>query len=227
MSPEALKGIYSDKSDVWSWAVTVFELYTFGASPYPGYGPASLARFLLSGGRLDQPDGCPAAVYALLTHCWEYDAVRRPSFEEICDRFTHIAAQKSAGDVSAGVDADDRKVNGGETPIVSQVGISGDVSTKSGVLSSQGRRLSELSRARAAEDYFQLVEVRQEQRLSNAYDNNAEDVSMTSSTMHMLRQNETGDGYSNVIPDVDPTSYLEFGQVELRGPAGEFASSYS
>eukprot|EP01137_Pigoraptor_chileana_P002116 Opistho-2@40529 len=108
MSPEALSGVYSEKSDVWSWGVTIFEAYAFGASPYPGYDPAGLARFLRDGERLDQPDACPWAMYNLLCECWAYEAARRPSFTDIGDRLALIAQLKPSrskegdvGDVTA------------------------------------------------------------------------------------------------------------------------------
>ncbi|CAI8015841.1 Tyrosine-protein kinase transforming protein SEA [Geodia barretti] len=47
--------IFSEKTDVWSFGVTCWEVFTLGKGPYPGVDPFSLLRHLERGERLVKP----------------------------------------------------------------------------------------------------------------------------------------------------------------------------
>ena len=88
-APEALhEQRFSVQSDVWSFGVTVWELFAAGAEPYGELGLAEVGPFVKAGGRLEQPAGsrCPGQVYAeVIIPCWAHDASERPSFGELYD----------------------------------------------------------------------------------------------------------------------------------------------
>ncbi|XP_035228151.1 fibroblast growth factor receptor 3-like [Stegodyphus dumicola] len=84
MAPESLsERIYSCKSDVWSFGILLFEIFTLGGTPYPTIPCEKLYQKLKDGHRLDKPDQCPMDIYMLMRHCWLEDPVDRPTFTEI------------------------------------------------------------------------------------------------------------------------------------------------
>ncbi|KAH3758729.1 src domain protein [Pelomyxa schiedti] len=76
------QGVSTTKSDVWSFGVLVWELLTSGKQPYSNLSTNSdVYQYILSGNRLQQPDGCPSSLWKLLERCWNSDASFRPEFE--------------------------------------------------------------------------------------------------------------------------------------------------
>lgn len=70
MAPESLRQkVYTHKSDVWSYGVTVWEILTFGARPYQGKSAKEILKGLFSGERLEQPSTATIEVYAILLEC--------------------------------------------------------------------------------------------------------------------------------------------------------------
>ena len=60
MSPEALTfGRYSAASDVWSCGVLLWEIFSFGGTPYATFSNPDAMVFIGKGGRLAQPINCP------------------------------------------------------------------------------------------------------------------------------------------------------------------------
>jgi len=74
---------YSEKSDVWAFAVTLWELFSVGKLPYMGMTNQEAMEFVLSGQRLAKPVMCPPKVFELMTKCWKAKAEERPDFNEI------------------------------------------------------------------------------------------------------------------------------------------------
>lgn len=67
MAPEALSDkTFSEKSDVWSFGVVLWEMFTLGGVPYPNHNYKSLNKFLAdigSGLRLEKPSLSPCDMY--------------------------------------------------------------------------------------------------------------------------------------------------------------------
>lgn len=70
-------------TDVWSFGVYMWELFTNGVYPYNHLKTAEVPGQLEAGTRLEQPTCCPDEVYALMSRCWAADATARPSFREL------------------------------------------------------------------------------------------------------------------------------------------------
>jgi len=85
MSPEAIEyARFTTASDVWSFAVLVWEVMSMAAIPYTTIRNAGLCQALqIDGYRLPAPEGCPAQIYELLLECWNLEASGRPSFAQI------------------------------------------------------------------------------------------------------------------------------------------------
>uniref|UniRef100_A0A8C5K804 Tyrosine-protein kinase receptor UFO n=1 Tax=Jaculus jaculus TaxID=51337 RepID=A0A8C5K804_JACJA len=75
--------VYTSKSDVWSFGVTMWEIATRGQTPYPGVENSEIYDYLRQGNRLKQPVDCLDGLYALMSQCWELNPRDRPSFTEL------------------------------------------------------------------------------------------------------------------------------------------------
>ncbi|XP_064386824.1 receptor tyrosine-protein kinase erbB-3-like isoform X3 [Halichondria panicea] len=86
MAVESLNdAIFNEKTDVWSYGVTVWEVFSSGRTPYPGVDPMSLVALLREGKRLEPPQNtsCSTEMFSLMTSCWYEDSDERPSFDEL------------------------------------------------------------------------------------------------------------------------------------------------
>ncbi|XP_065887140.1 receptor tyrosine-protein kinase erbB-2-like isoform X4 [Dysidea avara] len=91
LAPESLiNRMYTHKSDVWSYGVTVWEILTFGARPYPGIKAHELLGAIYKGVRLEQSQTCSPDMYAVLLKCWTVDSNARPSFTELESTMEHL-----------------------------------------------------------------------------------------------------------------------------------------
>ncbi|CRK99865.1 CLUMA_CG013168, isoform A [Clunio marinus] len=85
LSIEAMKdNLYSSKSDVWAFAILLWEIGTLGGFPYPTVSNHELLGYLKSGERLAKPENCSDTLYELMLHCWQHDPDDRPDFGDIC-----------------------------------------------------------------------------------------------------------------------------------------------
>jgi serine/threonine protein kinase len=85
-APEVLEyGKFTLKSDVWSFGVLLWELWSFGRIPYTQYSNSETVEKVLAGYRLPSPVGCPVEIYRLMMACWSKNQAERPSFKQICE----------------------------------------------------------------------------------------------------------------------------------------------
>ncbi|XP_050044786.1 epidermal growth factor receptor isoform X5 [Dermacentor andersoni] len=83
--------IFTHKSDVWAFGVTVWELLTYGMRPYENVSARDVPDLLEKGERLNQPSICTIDVYMIMIKCWMLDAGSRPSFKELAEEFAKMA----------------------------------------------------------------------------------------------------------------------------------------
>ncbi|XP_065183463.1 tyrosine-protein kinase JAK2-like [Sycon ciliatum] len=79
---------FTSSSDVWSFGVTCWELFSYGQKPYKGKGGQEVLGLLEEGHRLDQPEECPAKVYAVMQTCWQYRPDDRPTFAQLAQQLS-------------------------------------------------------------------------------------------------------------------------------------------
>lgn len=86
MAPEALfDRVYTAQSDVWSFGILLWEVFTFGGSPYPGVPVEDLFKLLKEGHRMERPAGCPPDLYQLMRTCWTAAPAGRPTFQGLAE----------------------------------------------------------------------------------------------------------------------------------------------
>lgn len=122
--------VYSSASDVWSFGVVIYEIYTRAGDPYPGT-PSTVEKmnrwFLQSKGmdplaaatavaykglRLPVPQKCPKDVASIMQKCFETVPEKRPTFQDIClelgawvrcsitENFAETVAQHAQGEAN-------------------------------------------------------------------------------------------------------------------------------
>ncbi|XP_050081362.1 tyrosine-protein kinase Shark [Anopheles maculipalpis] len=84
-APESFNyGTFSHASDVWSFGVTLWEMFSYGAPPYHDMKGADVIKLIEEDQRLSQPEACPDKVFEVMRNCWQYNPKMRPTF-----RFLH------------------------------------------------------------------------------------------------------------------------------------------
>ncbi|XP_071584961.1 fibroblast growth factor receptor 1 isoform X5 [Heliangelus exortis] len=96
MAPEALfDRIYTHQSDVWSFGVLLWEIFTLGGSPYPGVPVEELFKLLKEGHRMDKPSNCTNELYMMMRDCWHAVPSQRPTFKQLVEDLDRIVAMTS------------------------------------------------------------------------------------------------------------------------------------
>jgi len=86
-APEGLQfAKFTNKSDVWSYGICVWELFSKGSVPYAGMTNTESTQKIFQGYRLPKPDSCPEEVFNLVLRCWSMNAAERPTFDEIVQK---------------------------------------------------------------------------------------------------------------------------------------------
>ncbi|KAM3606477.1 uncharacterized protein V6R79_017199 [Siganus canaliculatus] len=75
--------VFTVKSDVWAFGITMWEIATRGMTPYPGIQNHEIYDYLLEGHRLKQPQDCLDELYEIMYSCWRADPLDRPSFTQL------------------------------------------------------------------------------------------------------------------------------------------------
>ena len=83
MAIESIKNyVFTIESDIWSFGVTLWELFSLGDNPYPGVNvDETFIDRILEGLRLNQPKYCPDEIFhAIMMPCWNIEPNNRPNF---------------------------------------------------------------------------------------------------------------------------------------------------
>ncbi|CAL8324386.1 unnamed protein product [Boreogadus saida] len=85
MSPEAIfDKVFTAQSDVWSYGVLLWEIFSLGAAPYPGlHIDEEFCHRLKAGTRMRAPDYSTPDIYSTMLTCWEANPTDRPTFTDL------------------------------------------------------------------------------------------------------------------------------------------------
>ena len=86
MANECFYGQFTEKTDVWAFGVTMWEIFTFAKKqPYEGVSDQEVIDDSMKGPDrqlLPRPEDCPPEVYEVMLRCWEHEPSKRADFEE-------------------------------------------------------------------------------------------------------------------------------------------------
>uniref|UniRef100_A0A8C8FB53 receptor protein-tyrosine kinase n=1 Tax=Oncorhynchus tshawytscha TaxID=74940 RepID=A0A8C8FB53_ONCTS len=107
MAPEAIfDKIYTTQSDVWSFGVLMWEIFSLGASPYPGlHIDEDFCCRLKEGTRMRAPEYSSSEIYQTMLDCWQAEPGDRPTFTELVERLGDLlqASVQQGGQSDSGM----------------------------------------------------------------------------------------------------------------------------
>ena len=99
MAFETFYGKFSVRSDVWSYGILLWEVYTLGRDePYRAMTDEEMIIDAMRGKErvlLDKPEACPPDVYNIMQRCWVHEPLMRADFEEVYSRLFMSYVQSS------------------------------------------------------------------------------------------------------------------------------------
>ncbi|CAN9500994.1 unnamed protein product [Ophioblennius macclurei] len=92
MAPETIfDRVYTTQSDVWSFGVLLWEIFSLGASPYPGVCiDESFCRRLREGTRMRPPEYATTEIYQTMLDCWLDRPTDRPTFTDLVEHLGNL-----------------------------------------------------------------------------------------------------------------------------------------
>ncbi|XP_063698328.1 tyrosine-protein kinase receptor torso [Culicoides brevitarsis] len=89
--------MYNVYTDVWSYGILLYEIFTLGNDPYPSIPTNKLLDALKAGYRLEKPQNCSDTVYNLMESCWLENPNQRPDFTEIKQMLQRLIIETKNG----------------------------------------------------------------------------------------------------------------------------------
>ncbi|KAJ8393214.1 hypothetical protein AAFF_G00062860 [Aldrovandia affinis] len=88
---------FSTKTDVWSFGVLMWEVFSHGELPYTKLSDEEVLEGLQGGKmKLPAPENCPSKVYKLMMRCWASSLKERPSFSELVNTLGGLPSNSKA-----------------------------------------------------------------------------------------------------------------------------------
>lgn len=98
LAPETIRhNKLSVYSDIWSYGVLLWEIFSFGARPYADLSDPEVVKNVLDSYILPPPEKCPQGVYTLMEQCWNMVPSKRPWFHTIRTKLATMATPTAGG----------------------------------------------------------------------------------------------------------------------------------
>nr|NP_001260234.1 PDGF- and VEGF-receptor related, isoform M [Drosophila melanogaster]AGB92770.1 PDGF- and VEGF-receptor related, isoform M [Drosophila melanogaster] len=89
--------VFSTYSDVWSYGIVLWEMFSLAKVPYPGIDPnQELFNKLNDGYRMEKPKFANQELYEIMLECWRKNPESRPLFAELEKRFANMLGEDVA-----------------------------------------------------------------------------------------------------------------------------------
>ncbi|CAL8263554.1 unnamed protein product [Lota lota] len=100
MAPESIfDKVYTSQSDVWSFGVLLWEIFSLGASPYPGVQiDEDFCKRLKDGTRMRAPETASPEIYGIMLACWQGEPRERPTFPALVEILGDLLQDNSLPD---------------------------------------------------------------------------------------------------------------------------------
>ncbi|XP_062332507.1 vascular endothelial growth factor receptor 3 isoform X1 [Osmerus eperlanus] len=100
MAPESIfDKLYTTQSDVWSFGVLLWEIFSLGASPYPGVQiDEDFCKRLKDGTRMRSPETASPEIYGIMLACWQGEPRERPTFPALVEILGDLLQDNSLPD---------------------------------------------------------------------------------------------------------------------------------
>lgn len=82
--------IFSTQSDIWSFGIVLWELFTLSETPYPSMEAEKLYQKLIEGYRMEQPEYAIREIYEIMSQCWKAKPTLRPSFTDLVESIGNL-----------------------------------------------------------------------------------------------------------------------------------------
>ncbi|XP_041368825.1 uncharacterized protein LOC121383106 isoform X2 [Gigantopelta aegis] len=98
--PECLKSLKhaDEKSDVWSYGIVLWEIFSLGQTPYPNIRSRDIAGKLKGGYRLGRPEFSEDLHYKMMQDCWTEKPKNRPTFKKLVENMESMFGMQAAAD---------------------------------------------------------------------------------------------------------------------------------
>ncbi|XP_063420571.1 fibroblast growth factor receptor-like [Mytilus trossulus] len=100
MAPECMKTTkYANElSDVWSYGIVMWEIFSLGETPYPGINNTDVLSVVKRGTKMKKPELCDDTFYKIMLKCWHYDPRKRSGFEQIKEELSKLFTEETGDD---------------------------------------------------------------------------------------------------------------------------------
>ena len=107
MPPEAiLYSKFTIQSDVWSFGVVLWEIFSFGIQPYYTMTNEEVVQHVRDANVMSCPENCPRELYDLMIDCWAMNPSDRPTAAEL-----HLGLRRWSPNLSALLQVEQKTVD--------------------------------------------------------------------------------------------------------------------
>ena len=86
-----MHGTFSSKSDVWSFGVVVWEVFSFAMQPYWGLSNGDFIDMIRQDQLLGKPEGCPENIFSMIKDsCWHSEPSQRLTFANLVEELDRL-----------------------------------------------------------------------------------------------------------------------------------------
>ncbi|KAJ8254667.1 hypothetical protein GJAV_G00195680 [Gymnothorax javanicus] len=96
MAPESIFDcVYTVQSDVWSYGILLWEIFSLGKSPYPSIlVDTKFYKMIKCGYQMSRPDFAPPEMYSIMKMCWNLEPTDRPTFSKISQMIQRLLGEQ-------------------------------------------------------------------------------------------------------------------------------------
>ncbi|XP_023689740.1 macrophage colony-stimulating factor 1 receptor isoform X2 [Paramormyrops kingsleyae] len=96
MAPESIFDcVYTVQSDVWSYGILLWEIFSLGKGPYPSVlVDGKFYKMIKCGYQMSRPDYAPPEMYTIMKMCWDLEPTKRPTFSKISQLIERLLGEQ-------------------------------------------------------------------------------------------------------------------------------------